>query len=116
MYRHWRLAMRAKLVLLAAALMAAPATATEPWQQVLVLGSDTTEIGALLKECEFKATVTADGPLDKLTQRIAQQALEAGGNTVHILGATNIPTTFALKGRGTANGRAFFCERKAAQQ
>src|SRR5690349_8196109 len=74
------------LVVVAVALWTFGANAIEPWQKVLVLG-DETDIAQLLKDCEFKATVTAKGPADSLTQRLAQQTLEAGGNVVHVLGA-----------------------------
>jgi len=82
--------------------------AIEPRQKVLVLGNET-DIAKLIKDCDFKATVTAKGPADTLTQRIAEQALEAGGNVVHILGASNVASTFAFKQQGTVDGRAFYC-------
>jgi hypothetical protein len=89
-------------------LQAFGARAIEPWQKVLVLGNES-DIAQLLRDCDFKATVTAKGPADMLTQRIAEQALEAGGNVVHILGAANVASTFALKQQGAINGRAFYC-------
>lgn len=55
--------------------------------------------------CEFEATVTAKGPAEKLTQRLAEQALIAGGNVVHLLGASSVASTFAFKEQGTVNGR-----------
>lgn len=97
------------LVLISLALCAS-AQAVEPWQKVLVLGNEATDIGQLLKNCEFKATVVASGRVDKLTQRLAEEALSAGGNVVHVLGATNVASEFALRQQGTVNGRAFYCD------
>jgi hypothetical protein len=103
-----------RVVLLAALLICGVAHAVEPWQKVLVLGNEATDIGQLLNECEFKATVTAKGAADTLTRRIAEQALEAGGNVVHILGASSVDSTFSFKQQGTINGRAFYCSNVGA--
>jgi hypothetical protein len=64
-----------RLLFLLALLAPCLANAIERWQKVLVLGNETTDIGQLLKDCEWRATVTASGPANRLTQRLRRKRL-----------------------------------------
>jgi hypothetical protein len=82
--------------------------AAEPWQSVLIL-EERENVSELLASCEFKGTIAASGQASRITQRIAEEALKLGANTVHIAGTVNTSNFTGV--RRATNGRAFLCVR-----
>lgn len=95
------------LILLA---MSFSAHAAEPWQSVLIL-NEYENVSGLLEQCEFKGTVAASGLASRLTQKIAEEALHLGANTVQIARVVDTASSLATGTRGVVNGRAFLCKR-----